>query len=90
MVSGDGLSAEASDVMGPPPYERLLTERPGDRTEFDDYVTWLAYRSRPGRGYRVPLWASPARRRQARHNWERIVRIHMGRAYELGRRQVQS
>jgi hypothetical protein len=75
------------DLLGPPPYERRLTERPGDRAEFDDCVFWLAWRSRPGRGYRVPPWASPARRRQARASWERIVRGHMGRVYELGRRQ---
>jgi hypothetical protein len=72
--------------MRPPPYEVRLSERPQDRAEFDDWVSFLIYRSRPGNGYRVPFWASPTRRRQARRDWEEIVRIHMGRVYEVGRR----
>lgn len=74
------------DPLGPPPYERLLSGRPDDREQFNDFVIWLVYRSRPGRMYRAPWWASPARRRQVRKDWERIVRAHMGRAYALGRR----
>ena len=71
----------------PPPYERRLSERPGDRAQFDDFVAWLVYRSRPGNMYRVPFWGrSLARRRQVRREWEEIARIFMGRAYELGRR----
>jgi hypothetical protein len=70
----------------PPPYELRLNERPADRSEFDDYVTWLLFRCRPGAGYRAPLWAGPTRRRNMRKSWESIVRSFMGRAYELGRR----
>lgn len=70
----------------PPPYEVKLSERPEDRTQFDDWVSFLVHRSRPGAGYRVPFWASPARRREVRLQWEEIVRIHVGRVYELGRR----
>jgi hypothetical protein len=73
--------------LGPPPYEMRLTERPEDRDGFDDAVRFLIYRSRPGRGYRVPFWASPTRRRVARQQWESIVRSFMGNAYELGRRR---
>lgn len=77
----------AFDPGGPPPYECRLSERPVDRPAFDDAVRWLVYRSRPGRPYRVPFWASPARRREVRRDWERTVRDFMGREYELGRRE---
>jgi len=60
-------------------------ERPHDRAMFDDWVSFLIYRSRPGLMYRVPFWASPTRRRQTRRYWEETVRDHMGRMYELGR-----
>ncbi len=73
-------------MLPPPPYVMRLAERPQDQAEFDDFVNWLIWRCRPGRGYRVPLWASPARRRQARRRWENTVRIFVGRTYELGRR----
>jgi hypothetical protein len=69
-----------------PPYEQRLAERPLDRAEFDDFVGWLVYRSRPGWMYRPWPWASPSRRRECRQSWDRTVRAYMGRAYELGRR----
>jgi hypothetical protein len=75
--------------MRPPPYEEALNDRPLDRAEFDDWVRHTLARSRPGGQYRVPWWlpVSIAWRRQVRRDWEDIVRIHMGRVYELGRRQ---
>jgi hypothetical protein len=73
--------------MGPPPYERRLSERPQDREEFDGWLSGILFRSRPGGDYRIPwIFASPARRRELRRDWERIVRSHAGRIYELGRR----
>jgi hypothetical protein len=75
----------AGAIMSLPPYEARLSERPGDTEQFNDWVTFLIYRCRPGHMYRVPFWASPAKRRRARQDWEQIVRVHMGRVYEIGR-----
>ena len=72
-------------LESPAPWELLLDGRPQDRGRFSLLVEGIVWRSRPGLLYRVPWWASPARRREARRNWERDVCILVGSAYELGR-----
>ena len=75
------------DALGPAPYELRLMEHPQDRSQFNDWVAAISAISRPGSWYRVPFWACRARRREARRNWEQMIRIRAGRIYELGRGQ---
>ena len=72
------------DAMGPPPYELALLEHPEDRAEFNDWVAQVVAHSRPG--FRFPPLVRRWRRREARENWERRMRIFAGRIYTLGRR----
>lgn len=74
----------ADDAWGPAPYELRLLERPGDKQQFNLLVQALMERSSPGGFYRLP-WFGKVRRYETRKGWERIVRAHMGRVYELGR-----